>query len=108
MKSRLHHVCIGVDDFDWYFKFFTKCLNMSVQREEGEAPNRNLWFDQGIQIFEIADAMDAGTSVHHVAIGVEDVQRALKIALEHGCREVQGNPEWFSLPNGIKIELKPY
>ena len=101
--STLHHVCIAVTEFDRYVELFTS-LGMSVKKTRGEAPDRQLWFNEGIQLNEVAEATN-GNMVDHIALGVDDIQKTVEIAVAHGCRPMAKGEKWFELPNGVVVEL---
>ncbi len=100
---KLHHVAIATIDFEEYKELFEK-LGMTIQREVGEAPTRQLWFNEGIQLKEVS-SLEYGTNVDHIALGTKDIEGTIKIALSNGCKlDLRGN-NWFILSNGTKIEL---
>lgn len=111
MKSKIHHISLAVKDFDWYVNFFQEVFAMTVERTQGEAPKRQLWFAEGVQINEVADDRQspALAAVDHFSLGVDiDPVEAANIAKAHGCTEVAGKgPHWFALPNGVLGEMKP-
>lgn len=100
---RLHHIAIAVEEFDKYVDLFVN-LGLKVQRMTGEIPNRQLWFEEGIQIKELHDAK-GGDSIDHIALGTDNSNDIIKIALENRCSSIKEKDNWFSLPNGISIEL---
>ena len=101
--SKLHHIAIATVEFEKYKKLFEE-LGMSVERENGTMPTRQLWFHEGIQLKEI-DNTQIGTNIDHVAIRTNDIKETMKIALLNGCKmDTRGN-NWFVLPNGTRIEL---
>ena len=113
MQSRIHHAAINVSDFDWYVRFFQDVFSMEAIKERGEAPNRQLWFAQGIQLNETAcadTAQDYRSILDHISIGVDiDPVEAAAAAIAAGCRKAEGQgAHWFLLPNGYPVELKPY
>ena len=113
MQSRIHHAAINVSDFDWYVRFFQDVFSMTVSKQRGEAPNRQLWFAQGIQLNETASAeetKDFRSILDHISIGVDiDPVEAAAEAIAAGCSKCEGQgPHWFLLPNGYPVELKPY
>ena len=108
MKVRLHHVCIGVADYDWYLHFFAEVMGMTVERKKGEAPKRQLWFNEGIQLKELEATETQGSAVDHISIGAEDIPAMVEAAIAHGCSPLPNGEHWFALPDGTKIELKPY
>ena len=79
-------------------------LGMTIQREVGEAPTRQLWFNEGIQLKEVS-SLEYGTNVDHIALGTKDIEGAIKIALSNGCKLDSRGNNWFILSNGTKIEL---
>ena len=111
MISRIHHVAIAVQDFEWYVSFFTDVFNMTVERTAGEVPKRQLWFAQGVQIVESADdrPVNGPAACDHISIGVDnDPEEAASLAIAHGCSKVDGKgAHWFALPNGVLMEMKP-
>ena len=100
---KLHHIAISVLDFDQYKMLFEK-IGMTVKRITGEAPSRQLWFYEGIQLNEVNFA-ESGYSVDHIALESKDIGETVRIALENGCRFHPRGINWFVLPNGINIEL---
>ena len=110
MRSQLHHLCIAVKEFDWYLKFFEEVFGMTIERTAKEAPHRQLWFDQGIQLKEVTEEelLENGNIIDHISLGVDDIPATVAEALAHGCPALPNGEHWFALPNGVKIELKPY
>lgn len=106
MKGTLHHVCIAVKEFDWYQAFFEKVFEMTIQKTAREAPCRQLWFCEGIQLNEDLNAEEKTGLVDHISLRVEDIPQAVKEAVEMGCTPLPNGAHWFALPNGVKIELK--
>ena len=101
--SHLHHVAITVADYERYIDLFQK-LGMTVQKTRGEAPDRQLWFEEGIQLKEAPEG-EARGNVDHIALGVTDKKEIMRIALENGCSPLPKGDKWFALPNGVSIEL---
>lgn len=100
---KLHHVAIVTIDFEEYKELFEK-LGMTIQREVGEAPTRQLWFNEGIQLKEVS-SLEYGTNVDHIALGTKDIEGTIRIALSNGCKLDSRGNNWFILSNGTKIEL---
>ena len=100
---KLHHIAISVLDFDQYKVLFEK-LGMTVKRITREAPSRQLWFYEGIQLKEV-NVSESGSDVDHVALETKDIGETVRIVLENGCRLHSRGINWFVLPNGINIEL---
>lgn len=103
MKYTLHHIALSVDRLDWYLDFFTKVFEMTVRKTAGEAPERKIWFHEGIQLNEAPGTPAAGTFYDHIAISAEDKKAVIARAEEFGCRLIQEN--WITLPDGLTIEL---
>ncbi len=101
----LDHACIAVREFDVYVALFEELFNMTVKRTQGEKPKRKLWFNENIQINELEDDEENGTSIDHISLNVDDVQAVVCDALEHGCTPLPNGAHWIALPNGIKLEL---
>lgn len=109
MKARIHHAALNVVDFDWYRGFFETVFCMQANRFQGEAPHRQLWFPEGIQLNEVTEEGTLGDVCDHISLGVDDVPtEAAAEAIAHGCAPLPGKAHWFLLPNGVRVELKPY
>ena len=101
--SKLLHVAIATTEFEKYKKFFEQ-LGMTVERENGQIPTRQIWFYEGIQLKEV-DNIQLGTNIDHIAISTNNIKETIEIALLNGCKmDTRGN-NWFVLPNGTTIEL---
>lgn len=105
MKSQLHHVALNVSDLDWYARFFQEIFGMEIRRSTGAAPNRKLWFTEGIQLNESSNVPSGGGACDHISIAVPDVPAAKEAALQAGCTPLPNGAHWFALPNGTKVEL---
>lgn len=113
MKARIHHAALLTADFEWYVNFFQEVFHMTVVRTAGEAPNRQLWFAEGIQINELArdaEVFPENCACDHISLGVDlDPVAAAKLAIQYGCRKAEGKGDhWFVLPNGVMMEMKPF
>ena len=107
MRAQIHHVALNVEAMDWYVDFFQNIFEMTVQRTDGERPNRRLWFAEGVQLNECAAAPARGDAIDHFSLGVEDVPAAAEAAVKAGCAALPEGPHWVALPNGVRLELKP-
>lgn len=105
MKSQLHHVALNVSGLDWYTQFFQEVFGMEIRKSTGTAPNRKLWFTEGIQLNEVPGAPSGGGACDHISIAVPDVPAAKEAALQAGCTPLPNGAHWFSLPNGVMVEL---
>lgn len=106
MFAALHHIALDVTDFDWYCRFFQEVFEMTVERERGEAPHRQIWFQEGIQLNETADTGVHGNMYSHIGICAEDWDTILQRAISFGCRQYPDKKHWFDMPDGYAIELK--
>ncbi len=100
---KLHHVAIATINFEQYKELFEK-LGMTIERETGEVPTRQLWFREGIQLKEVS-SLNNGTNVDHIALETKDIERTIKIALDNGCKLNSRGKNWFILSNGTLVEL---
>ena len=73
---QLHHVAIAVNDFDKYVDLFVR-LGLNIQRITGEAPNRQLWFEEGIQLKESCNDISTD-GIDHIALVLTIVPISLK------------------------------
>ena len=106
MAGKLHHMAVNAANFEATVQFFQELFDMEVLKTNGEAPNRKLWFKQGIQVNEASEAGAAGNVYDHIGIWVDDRERTLAKAHAMGCRAMDGKPaHWFLTPEGIVIEL---
>lgn len=105
---QLHHVSIMVDDLDWYVNFFGNVYGMTVIRTKGEAPKRNVWFAEGVQLRETTELPKDIGLYDHLSFAAEDIPTVVATALAQGCTAVEGKgAHWFRLPNGALVEMKP-
>jgi len=105
MKSKLHHVALNVHDLEWYAAFFQDVFHMEVRKTAGDAPSRKIWLMEGIQLNECQDESDIGNVCDHISIAVPDVAGTVDAALSAGCTTLPNGEHWFSLPNGVMVEL---
>lgn len=101
--AAIHHVAITVNEYEKYVALF-ESLGMTIQKTRGEAPHRQLWFNEGIQLNEVAEEERAG-KIDHIALGTETVSDLLETAMSVGCSKIPEKERWFTLPDGIKVEL---
>ena len=112
MKAGIHHAALLTENYQWYTDFFQEVFHMTIARTAGEAPNRQLWFKEGIQINELAQGSEVfpeNCACDHISLGVDmDPVAAANLAIQYGCRKAEGKGDhWFVLPNGVMMELKP-
>lgn len=106
MFAEIHHVALNVKDYDWYLKFFTEVFEMTVEREKGEIPNRQVWFNEGIQLNEVSDMGVHGGMYSHIGIASDDWDTIIERAKSFGCTQYEVKKHWFDTPEGYAIELK--
>ena len=107
MRAWIHHVALNVADFDWYADFFQRVFQMTVERTRGAAPERQLWFREGVQLNECESALECGDVCDHFSLGVDDIPGAVTRAVVAGCARLSEGAHWIELPNGVRLELKP-
>lgn len=106
MTAVIHHVALNVKDYDWYCRFFEEVFEMTVERERGEAPHRQIWFLEGIQLNEAKEAEEMGNMYSHIGIACDDWDTVIERAIARGCRQYETKKHWFDMPDGFAIELK--
>lgn len=109
MRIMLHHTSISVTDFEWHIQFFKEVFHMHEYRVKGEAPNRSIWFSEGIQLDELPDGQDdemRASFPAHIAFQTDDLEVILSRAYELGCKQYKDKHHWFVMPNGLKVEIK--
>lgn len=104
----LNHVALNVKDFDWYVNFFRTVCGMNSYREDDVAPNRKIWFTEGIQLNETTEDLPVKGIYDHFGFHADDVAAFVSAAKAAGCGDVPGKGHWFTLPNGVKVEVKCY
>lgn len=106
MAGKLHHMAVNAPNFEETVRFFEELFDMDVLKTNGEAPNRKLWFVQGIQINEAPGTDARGNVYDHIGIWVDDREQTLAKALAMGCKSIDSKPaHWFLTPDNIVIEL---
>lgn len=108
MNIHLNHTALNVKDFDWYADFFRTVCGMSSYREDGDRPNRKIWFTEGIQLNEADTDREPAGIFDHIGFHADDVAIFVSAAKAAGCKDIPGKAHWFMLPNGIKVEVKKY
>ncbi len=77
---------------------------MTVERKSGKQPERQLWFNEGIQLKEVEN-INYGDNIDHFALETDDIEKTKEIAIENGCKLDKDNRNWFRLSNGTRVEL---
>lgn len=106
MAGKIHHVAVNTANFEQTVLFFQSVFEMEISRTRGAAPNRQLWFRQGIQVNEVPECASATGVYDHIGIAVDNQEEVLRIVPSLGCQIQPGKPHWFLTPDGIMIELK--
>ena len=105
MTSRLHHVAVNSANFDQTVRFFQEVFQMEISRTRGDAPSRQLWFQQGIQVNEVPETFTAAGSCDHIGIEVSNQEEVLSKIPAFDGKVLPGKPHWFLMPEGFVIEL---
>lgn len=105
MICQLHHIALNIDNLEWYISFFQKIFHMEIRKMIGVAPNRKVWFIEGVQLNECFDLPPGCGIYDHIAFAVPNIKETVEAALQIGCTSLPNKKHWFALPNGIMIEL---
>ena len=107
MKAGVTHVAFDVDRYDWYKDFFGNVYGMETDREQGEAPRRQIWFKGGIQLNETEEKRSPVEIFDHVCLYAEDVYGFVEKAVAAGCERHpdETKKHWFLMPNGMQVEV---
>jgi len=105
MNARLDHVAVKTANYEETVCFFETVFQMTRSRSAGEAPNRKLWFQQGIQINEIESITGKDAHYDHIAICVSDRLDVLQRAKAYGCTPIEGKDNWLATAEGLLVEL---
>ena len=105
MAAQLHHIALTSANFDQTVRFYEEVFQMEVDRIAGQAPERKLWFLQGIQINEVSCECPGNGQWDHVGLKVTGKQQTLDRAFAAGCTLVPGKKDWIVTPDGVVIEL---
>lgn len=106
MAGKLHHVAVNSANFEQTVRFFQEVFQMEISRVRGDAPNRQLWFQQGIQVNEMSEVPAAPGVADHIGIEVTNKEEVLSTVPAYGCKIFPDKPHWFTTPEGIVIEIK--
>lgn len=118
-NTRLDHVAIWTNTFEWYVNFLTETMGMEITLTDPE----NYDFSQGLD--DLKQAWIGGVQVKrdetfdpashqpgqmdHIGISTDDVDAVLdKVYAVEGIVQAPDKPRnWFILPDGLMIELIP-
>lgn len=108
-KSYLEHVAVRVKDIHWHINFFEKALGMGIRQLNGTRENPEQVWIGGVQLtstpnFEGGDYTNE--RAWHIGIFTEDLEESLNEVYSFvGVKEMPQGRNWFSLPDGLSIEL---
>ena len=105
MAAQLHHVALTSAHFEQTVRFYKEVFRMEVDRMAGQAPERKLWFREGIQINEVSVECSGNGQWDHMGMKVTDKQQLLERAFAAGCTLAPGKKDWIVTPDGVVIEL---
>ena len=106
MAVHVDHVAFQCTNLEETLHFFEEVFGMTVSKTAGEAPNRQLWTKEGLQLNECAAVSDGENAFHHVAFYVDDVPATMKKAAACGAVPIKGKEDhWFTTPFGFVVEL---
>jgi catechol 2,3-dioxygenase-like lactoylglutathione lyase family enzyme len=105
--SFLEHTAVRVKDLQWHIRFFEQALGMPVARAQGPKENpTQVWIVGGVQL--VSDKSFAGPEgrLAHLGIYTDDLEAALvEVYKWDGVKEMPNGHNWFTLPDGLAIEL---
>ena len=105
MAAYLEHMALRVKDLEWHIDFFEKVFGMKITSEMGEAPNRKVWLDGGIQFNETADFEGPEGRADHLGIMTDRIDEVLEKAYNLGVEEMIQGHNWIRLKSGLCIEV---
>ncbi len=120
MKAKFGHICMLTKDLAKTERFYIQILGMEkvfTFYRDGKRIGLYLRIDgtHFIEIFETPDAHHAPSTLMHLCLQVESVDKAREELLSHGIEvteKVLGGDNsyqaWFKDPNGLDIELHEY
>lgn len=103
----VHHTAIRVDDVAWYVEFFSDVFRMTVAAADDANNPSQVWLSGGVQLVAEAnqDTVAGPGVLHHLGFAVDDIEALTMRISRWNLTEIKTN--WFALPNGLAIELKP-
>jgi catechol 2,3-dioxygenase-like lactoylglutathione lyase family enzyme len=104
--SFVDHVAFFVKDIHWHTAFFEEVFGLTVRevRKDGDEL-KQVFLNGGIQL--IADSGFTGPEgrMGHLGFMVENREEVLEKAYARGVTELSKGRHWFSLPDGLCIEV---
>lgn len=105
-KAYVEHVAIRVRDINWHIRYFKEVLGMAIREVQGQdSEPQQVWMIGGVQLIAAPDLRSTETCLAHLGIMVNDLQRAIRETVVRGCKEMPQGQNWFSLPDGLLVEL---
>ena len=119
--DRIVHISLKVDDVEKTGEFYQKVFgfvdsetrktrdHISRHMTDGDIDFTLMQYDAGTQSAE-SRAAGEGPCIHHFAVEVDDIEKATKQILSHGCKIVSDPgiiPVKFHAPGGTVAELVP-
>lgn len=105
-RSYLEHTAVRVKDIDWHIRFFRDALGMPIRSVDGPADDpKQVWTVGGMQLVFDPEFEGPEGRVAHLGIMTEDLEAALTEVYSWGATELPQGRNWFSLPDGLSIEL---
>jgi len=102
MEPTFHHAGIATDDADALAALYRDTFGLAVAHTETFDGLRIVFLDSGGSYFELLEPVDndtvagflddRGPGVHHLALAVEDVARALERARENDVATIDDTP----------------
>jgi catechol 2,3-dioxygenase-like lactoylglutathione lyase family enzyme len=105
-KSHLEHTAVRVKDIQWHIRFFREALGMPVSGIQGSEDDPvQVWTVGGLQLVADKDYNGPEGRMVHLGIRTEDLEAALEEVYKWGVTEMPQGHNWFTLPDGLAIEL---
>jgi len=105
MTAGLDHVALKVSDLEWHVEFFKQVFGMTVKKMAGEKPERKVWFNEGIQLNEIASEDYEKGQMDHLGIITNEYDKTAEKIRKWNAAGLPQGDNWFRIPSGICIEL---
>lgn len=108
VKAYIDHAAVFVSDLDWHVKFFDEVLDMKVKKtSEPGAALRQVWLEGGVQLIAAPNFAGPEGRLAHIGLFVDDLDTARERAHARGAKEMPQGKYWFSLPDGLCVEMMP-
>jgi len=105
-KSYLEHTAVRVKDIHWHIRFFQEALGMPVRSVQGAVDDPfQVWTVGGVQLVSDKGYNGPEGRMVHLGIMTEDLAAALEEVYKWGVTEMPQGHNWFTLPDGLALEL---